>query len=638
MSEKTKTRKQMTDEERIKLGQTRLTAFRSAKAAINAQVKDNETWFRSRHCTTMYEAVPKAPGDPLDTNNRKAGDVEIKPASPWLLNAIKNKHADGMDNLPRANFIAREAGDEEEAYVLGKIMPPLLTRVGFERIYSNVQWTKPIQGWAVYAVTWDADAEGGMGEISIKDANILNLYWDQEATHIQDSSDVFYVHKTDQETLRREYPDVDFSKLAAKGGEQVDTYADNPQNTESEDLTIVDWYYKARNSAGKRVVHLCQYVQSVMLSCTETNETTAESGLYDHGMYPFVFDVLYPLAGQLAGFGELATGKNKQAYIDKLEAIVLQNALWCTKPRYLVSRSAGVNPNDFADQSRMIVEYDGNLQNKPEPIEVPTLNGNVLSLLSVMTEELKETTGARDVAMGGTTGGVTAASAIATMQEASGKLSRDSNRGSHRAFREVVEMVVELIRQFYTEEHKFRVMGDGQTAYVSYSNKFLNARRVVDAEGRVTAGEPHRAHFDIEVTSEKSTSYSRMQQNQLTLELYGAGFFDPNNAPAALAALQVMDFDGQEDMLRMIGENDTRAEKIAALGEYATTLGSAIDQINAQRGIRSNYAQQTQAMVQGLLGGGGSGAVAEMPAQLPGGPAGIVAKAREEAAGVSTPT
>ena len=638
MNRKNQKRKQMTDEERIKLGQTRLTAFRSAKSGINAQIKDNETWFRSRHCTTMFERTSNRP-DGVETADENKFNVQVKPASPFLLNAIKNKHADGMDNVPRANFIAREAGDEEEAYVLGKIMPPLLTRVDFERIYSNVQWTKPIQGWAVYSVTWNPEAEDGMGEISIKDVNILNIYWDQEATHIQDSSDVFYVHKTDLEDLRREYPDVDFSKLEGKGGEQVDTYADNPQNNESQDLTIVDWYYKARNSEGKRVVHLCQFVQSVMLTCTENDEATSESGLYDHGLYPFVFDVLYPLAGQLAGFGELATGKNKQAYIDKLEAIVLQNAMWCTKPRYLVSRSAGVNAKDFADQSKTLVEYDGNMANEPKPIECPTLNGNVLSLLNIMTEELKETTGSRDVAMGGTTGGVTAASAIATMNEASGKLSRDSNRGSHWAFREVIEMVIELIRQFYTEEHRFRVMGDGQTAYISYSNKFLNNRRVVDQSGRVSVGEPHRAHFDIEVTSEKNTSYSRLQQNQLALELYAAGFFDPNNAAAALAALQVMDFDGQEEMVRMVSDNDTRAEKMAALGEYAATLGRAIDQINAQRGLRTNYAQQAQATVQQLLsGGGGAGTAPEMPEELQGGESGIVARAREEAASVSTPT
>ena len=271
-------------------------------------------------------------------------------------------------------------------------------------------------------------------------------------------------------------------------------------------------------------------------------------------------------------------------------------------------------------------------------VETNSLDGIYVSFLDRVIQELRETSGNTETSTGNISSGVTAASAIATMQEASGKLSRDSNRGSHRAFREVVEMVVELIRQFYTEEHKFRVMGDGQTAYVSYSNKYLNARRMVDAEGRVTAGEPHRAAFDIEVTSEKSTSYSRMQQNQLTLELYGAGFFDPNNAPAALAAMQVMDFDGQEDMIHMISENDTRAEKIAALGEYAQTLGRAIDQINAQRGIQSNYAQQTQAMVQGLLSGSGSGSGATLPAQTPGGETGIVAEAREEAASVSTPT
>jgi hypothetical protein len=68
------------------------------------------------------------------------------------------------------------------------------------------------------------------------------------------------------------------------------------------------------------------------------------------------------------------------------------------------------------------------------------------------------------------------------------------------------------------------------------------------------------------------------------------------------------------------------------------TLGRAIDQINAKRGIQSNYAMQAQAVVQELLSGGGKGAVAEMPVDLPGGPTGIVAKAREEAASVSTPT
>ena len=84
-------KKQLTDDERIKIGQTRLTAFRSAKAAINAQIKDNETWFRSRHCTTMYEAVPKAPGDP-QKGGRRGDQARVTVASECHQEQARRRH------------------------------------------------------------------------------------------------------------------------------------------------------------------------------------------------------------------------------------------------------------------------------------------------------------------------------------------------------------------------------------------------------------------------------------------------------------------------------------------------------------------------------------------------------------------
>ena len=96
------------------------------------------------------------------------------------------------------------------------------------------------------------------------------------------------------------------------------------------------------------------------------------------------------------------------------------------------------------------VHVDGNLgQDSIMPIQGKPLSNAYITVIANKVEELKETTGNRDISTGGTSSGVTAASAIAAMQEAGSKLSRDSNKASYRCFREVVLMVIELIRQFY---------------------------------------------------------------------------------------------------------------------------------------------------------------------------------------------
>jgi hypothetical protein len=62
--------------------------------------------------------------------------------------------------------------------------------------------------------------------------------------------------------------------------------------------------------------------------------------------------------------------------------------------------------------------------------------------------------------------------------------------------------------------------------------------------------------FDIQVVAEKQSPYSRMAQNELALQFYGAGFFNPAMADQALACLDMMDFDRKEaimDKIRMNG-------------------------------------------------------------------------------------
>ena len=63
--------------------------------------------------------------------------------------------------------------------------------------------------------------------------------------------------------------------------------------------------------------------------------------------------------------------------------------------------------------------------------------------------------------------------------------------------------------------------------------------------------------FDIEVTAEKSSPYTRLSRNEMALQFYQAGFFDPSRADQALTCLDMMDFDGREKVIEKVAAGKT---------------------------------------------------------------------------------
>ena len=137
------------------------------------------------------------------------------------------------------------------------------------------------------------------------------------------------------------------------------------------------------------------------------------------------------------------------------------------------------------------------------PVQSNPLNGIYVSVLANKIDELKETTGNRDVANGGTTSGVTAASAISAMMEASSRLSRQDSKAAYRAYRKIIYMVIELIRQFYDLPRQFRIVGqNGAQEFVSYSNAGIQPQAQGGVEYGVDIGY-RLPMFDIEVSAQK---------------------------------------------------------------------------------------------------------------------------------------
>ncbi len=561
--------------EQVQKAALTLNRYKEGKANLEKKIVDNEQWYKIRHWECMRD---------------KASDVQ--PSSAWLFNSIANKHADAMDNFPSPNILPREEGDKGQAEMLTSIVPVILDQCEFEETYSEVMNYKLKTGAGVYGVFWDKSKLNGLGDIAITKVDLINLFWESGITDIQKSRNVFHVELADNDLLMESYPQLQ-GKL---GGTTMDVtkYVYDDKVDTNDKSAVVDWYYK-KSINGKTVLHYCKFVNDEVLYATENDPNLAERGWYDHGMYPFVIDPLFRIEGSIAGFGYIDVGKDTQAYIDRGNQAIMQNMLANAKPRHFIRTDGAVNEEEYADMSKDFIHVDGNLgQDSIVPVQGKPLNDIYVAVINNKVDELKETTGNRDISTGGTTSGVTAASAIAAMQEAGSKLSRDNNKASYRAFRKVVLMVVELIRQFYDMPRQFRIMGEnGMARFVQYSNAGIQPQHQGTDFGQDMG---YRLPlFDIEITAQKQSPYSKMSQNELALQFFGQGFFNPQMADQALACLDMMDFDRKNFVMQKISENGTMYQQIIQLQQQMIMLAQMVDQSKG-----TNLADQIAA---GIMGG-----------------------------------
>lgn len=429
-----------------------------------------------------------------------------------------------MDTIPAPRVLPREEGDREEAEKLSAILPIIFDRCDFEQVYSDAWDRKCRGGTGIYGVFWDKSAMGGLGDITVRDIDPLSLYWEPGIRDIQRSRNLFSVGLCDLDALMSAYPflegrlDTCTPDIAVHEGE-------DPVDTTGK-VAVVDWYYKKVLPGGREILHYCKYVGEEVLYATENDPVLRERGLYDHGMYPFVFDPLFTMPDSPAGFGYIDIGKDCQAYIDRAGQAVMKNMLAGAAPRVLISEDSPINEDEYSDMTCDIVHVAGAITDSTvRPLPSVSLDGIYITALRDKIDELKETTGNRDVTSGGTAAGVTAASAIAAMQEAGSRLERDSSRASYRAFKRVCLMVIELIRQFYTASRCFRLIGDdGSEHFIRYDRGGIAPHRS-EVLG-IELGESSPL-FDIEISAEKSSPYSRAAQNELALSFFKAGFFRP---------------------------------------------------------------------------------------------------------------
>ena len=553
--------------EQIQVWMRELQKYKTGRAQTENRILASEQWWKLRN-TVEEQKVTQIGKD--------GGFTSV---SGWLHNVIVSKHADAMEAYPEPNILPREDMDQAEAENLSAIIPCVLEQNQFEDTYSDAMWQKLKCGTACYKVVWDSGKLNGLGDIGVECINLLNIYWEPGVADIQRSRYLFHTELMDKDLLEQQYPSLE-GQLKGKSFMSTKFLYDDNVDTENKH-TVVEVYYR-RIIQGRTTLQYCKFVGDQVLYATENDPEMAARGLYDHGKFPYVFDPLFPIEGSPCGYGYVDICRNPQTEIDLLKTSFVKNAMVGATPRYFKRQDGGVNTEQFLDLSNPLVDVNGNLgEDALRQIDFSPLDAIYVNVLDRTIQELRETRGNTETSTGNIQSGVTAASAIAALQEASGKGSKDSTRASYRAYSQIVELCIELIRQFYDLPRQFRIVGEyGMQKFLSYTNEGLQPQYQgndfgVDMGYRLPV-------FDIKVSAQKQNVYTKVSQNELALQFFQMGFFNPQLTDQALMCLDMMEFDGKDGIMQKVAKNGTMFQKLQQYMQLALTLAQVVDPAMAQ--------------------------------------------------------
>ena len=89
--------------------------------------------------------------------------------------------------------------------------------------------------------------------------------------------------------------------------------------------------------------------------------------------------------------------------------------------------------------------------------------------------------------------------------------------------------------------------------------------------------------FDIKVSAQKKNVYTKVAQNELALQFFQLGFFNPQMVDQSLMCLEMMDFDDKDIIMQKVSQMGTMQQKLLQYMQLALNLAQRVDPMLAQQ-------------------------------------------------------
>lgn len=104
-----------------------------------------------------------------------------------------------------------------------------------------------------------------------------------------------------------------------------------------------------------------------------------------------------------------------------------------------------------------------------------------------------------------------------------------------------------------------------------------------------------RPEFDVSLSVQKSNPFTKEQQNQTILQLWGAGFFNPQVIELSTIALEMMQFEGKDELVEQLRQFGNMQQQLQQLQARNQQLQQQVQQAQAaQRQVQPQMAGSGQ--------------------------------------------
>ncbi len=382
---------------------------------------------------------------------------EPRPSTPVIQSTIENVKADMIDELPKAVIEPEDVADALLSKLLTKVVQQEVEACGYEEQYEQMLDDFLVGGWLAQETGWEADANYGYGASFVRWVSNKNILFDPQCAKLQDGRAVFKIDRKTRDWLQQHYPEQ--AQYMEKDSMSIEPYHDKKDSRvkpriEDVYLFVEAWFRVYDPQTRKTAVHMVQLAGRQVL---ENSALTKPDGYFSHGQYPFDVSVLYAVKGSPLGLGIVDMQYDSQLYSDKLDQILLMNALRASRGRMLVTKGEDIEA--LRDWSNEILEVSN-----PKSIEWQqdkALPAYIFNYMLAMRESIKKESGANDPARG-ETGGITGEASIALTQDVALKRQRMYARRFHSGYKSAITKLIEVIREFCLVPRVVTVTQNGQ--------------------------------------------------------------------------------------------------------------------------------------------------------------------------------
>lgn len=504
------------------------------------------------------------------------------------------------DVRPRFSFLPTEPSDVEFANILDQIAESDFERYNWLRIVFEVLLDGYIYGTSYASVKYDQNIDNGMGSAVFKSEDIFKCYPHPDARVIndQDGKTFIYAGPESTDSLRHEFPDKAkyIRKDVVDKMKKEKTLINKSENTDyfNSDLELP----MGRSSGSSdcvlddipRTMVFRFYMLPKDVEETEEVETDEETGeekksytvkrKYPQGRYvviankmklydgPLEYDDLampyskynnYILPREFYGVSEIEQLESPQAVFNKMLCFSLDALAMTGNPIWVVDSNSEVDTDNLANVPGLVVEKNPGTEVRRESGVGPSQSA--FTMLRELQGWFNTVAGNSEFSEGKAPGGVTAASAIEQLMQASRTRVRQKQRNLDEFMKDAGRLWMNRVFQFYTvpkiyrltnkdgsqEFRRFRIEKDEQGQAMAVYSDFQedSERGLIELpERRLTL----KGQFDVRVTTGSELPFDVADNERKALALYDRGIIDEEEV------LVRIDYPNREKVLARLEE------------------------------------------------------------------------------------